>query len=81
MQAKKDFAPLSSRKTFTPKIQNRYLRGRTIAARKQLETVAALKAKIADNEMSPCKERLLKGGSEVRSEFYTNKFIYSSFTS
>lgn len=80
MQAKKDAAPLSiprARKKVTPKIQNRNLRGRTIAAKEpngQLETVFALKAKNVDNEMSPCKGSYSnggKGGFEVKSEIYT----------
>ncbi|CAH2038798.1 unnamed protein product [Thlaspi arvense] len=76
--AKKDAAPLGipkARKKVTPKIlQNRYLRGRTTAAKEpnaQLETVVALKAKNADNGKSPCKESYSngeRGGSEVESD-------------
>ncbi|VVA90140.1 unnamed protein product [Arabis nemorensis] len=59
--AKKDAAPLSipkARKKVPPRIQYRNLRGRINATKEtnvQLETVFALKAKNADNEMSPCK--------------------------
>jgi len=44
------------------------------------ETVVALKAKNVGNEMSPCKDNYSngeKGGFEVKSEIYTNNYIFS----
>lgn len=86
MQAKKVAALLSNpraRGKATPRLQNRYLKGSTSVAKEpnvHSETVFALKAKNVDNKMSPCKDSYSngeKGGFEVKSEIYTNNYIFT----
>lgn len=69
MQARKDASRSSpkARKKVAPKFYSRNLRGRTVpAVEPQVETVVALKANNADNEMSPCKDNGERGGMEVK---------------
>ncbi|CAN6981553.1 unnamed protein product [Brassica rapa subsp. trilocularis] len=68
--ARKDASRSSpkARKKVAPKFYSRNLRGRTVpAVEPQVETVVALKANNADNEMSPCKDNGERGGMEVGS--------------
>lgn len=78
LQARKDAAQRSSpkaRKKVAPRFYSRNLRGRTVpAVEPEVETVVALKANDADNDMSPCKGSYSngeRGGGEVKSETYT----------
>ncbi|KAJ4895341.1 Uncharacterized protein Rs2_22135 [Raphanus sativus] len=72
--ARKDAAQRSSpkaRKKVAPRFYSRNLRGRTVpAVEPEVETVVALKANDADNDMSPCKGSYSngeRGGGEVGS--------------
>jgi phage anti-repressor protein len=86
IKAKKVAALLShpgARGKATTRLQNRYLKGSMSGAKEpnvHSETVVALKAKNVGNEMSPCKDNYSngeKGGFEVKSEIYTNNYIFS----